>query len=292
MEMLAYVALVVLVSEAWAQERVVKTASFRHGQDVNLTCGDKTWTNMDKTMYIIWHLNLKHKACEIRWSIEGDFVNNCSDHKSLRNTTEGQPILHIPHFSYADVGNYTCDWVYPGGAKHCIYCINITAPPNVSSWIERRGDRSVAVCRAERGSPGANISWTFTDNATVETVREPDGLVSVQSSVEVGAHEDPQNLSCIVTHPYWDKPRVIVPTLETSLTASQNHSAVYVTVVISVVFCLALLLWGILKLHNLRKHQKSSSKSLPRDYVEEVEPYESYVQRVNSIYNSSRDLFA
>lgn len=291
MEMLAYVTLVVLVSEAWGLEREVKTASFRHGQDVNLTCGDKTWTK-NKMIYIIWHLNLKDKACEIRSSLKGDIVNNCLDHKSLRNTTEGQPILHIPHFSYSDVGNYTCEWAYSGGAKNDIYYINITAPPNVSSWIERRGDRSVAVCRAERGSPGANISWTFTDSAATEMVRESDGLVSVQSSVEVGAHEDPQNLSCIVTHPYWEKPRVIVPKLETSLTISQTHSAVYVTVVISVVFCLALLLWGILKLHNLRKHQKSSSKFPPRDYVEEVEPYESYVQRVNSIYNSSRDLFA
>lgn len=35
-----------------------------------------------------------------------------------------------------------------------------------------------------------------------------------------------------------------------------------------------------------------SSVLLQKEEAEEVEPYASYVQRVNSIYNSSADLFA
>lgn len=286
MEWLVFVALV-LVSEAWGLDRVVNWTSFRQGEDVNLTCGNKTWTK-DKIMYIIWTLNLKHKTCKIRSNREGDVVNNCLDHKSLRNTTEGQPVLHIPHFSSSDVGNYTCDSAYTGGAVNYIYHVNVTAPPVVSSWIEA----NVAVCLAERANPAASITWSFTKNVSREDVWESDGLISVQSFVEVSADEDMHNLSCTVSHPYWDKPRVFVPELKTSQSTYQNRPVIYITVGVSVAFCLILLLWGIKKLHNLRKCQKSSIKSPPEDYVEEVEPYDSYVQRVNSIYNSSRDLFA
>lgn len=293
METLVYVVLVVLMSEALAQDTVEKWESYKQDREANLTCGNKTW-GKDNILYIIWTLNFKgKKLCKIQSNNKGHYNNTCLDDKSLINNTEGQPVLHIPHISYSDVGSYTCECPYYGGAVRYLYHVSVIAPPNVTSWIEMSGDRRLVVCRADRGSPAANISWAFTKNITNETVSESDGLISVESSVEVSAHEDPKNLSCIVSHPYWDEPQVFVPGNRTSQsTTGQNHSVVYATVAVSVVVCLALLIWGITKLHNLRNCQKSSSKTLSDEYVEEVEPYESYVQRVNSIYNSSRDLFA
>uniref|UniRef100_A0AAV2K1Y7 Ig-like domain-containing protein n=1 Tax=Knipowitschia caucasica TaxID=637954 RepID=A0AAV2K1Y7_KNICA len=164
------------------------------------------------------------------------------------------------------------------------------APPEVSSWVEWRGGRRVAVCRAEGASPAANVSWLITGNATTKT-SESDGLITMETTVELPTPEQAQNISCTVTHPYWDEPHVIRPDFSPRQAMSQNRTAVYATIAISVVFCLAMLVLGIKKVTHLRMNQ-NSSKSPSVEEVEEVEPYESYVQRVNSIYNSSRDLFA
>ncbi|KAK7882494.1 hypothetical protein WMY93_028668 [Mugilogobius chulae] len=214
--------------------------------------------------------------------------NDCNDHKVLRNSTEGRSILHIPNFSYNDVGNYSCDTAYHGGFISRLNYVSIIAPPEISSWVEQSGDMTVAKCRAERASPPANISWTFTGNVTMETVLDSDGNITVTSSVVVNTAEEALNMSCIITHPYWDKPQVIVTNSSRSQASSQSRPAVYATVSV-MLFCLVLLVLGMIKLKNSRRNQKSSKS--PVDYVEEVEPYASYVQRVNSIYNSSRDLF-
>ncbi|XP_033843306.1 cell surface glycoprotein CD200 receptor 1-A isoform X2 [Periophthalmus magnuspinnatus] len=285
--LLLHVALVVLVSEAWGAEEGVKYASFRLGEEADLTCEDAVRTD-NKILFVIWHLNQTDKNCEIGQKNGVNDRDTCNDGKLLRNGTKGKLVLHIPKFSYSDVGNYSCSFAFSGGAVNFIYHINITAPPKISSWVESRGDRRVVVCRAERASPVANISWGVTGNVTVETERGPDGLITVESSVEVNTLEEAQNTSCTIRHVYWDEPRVIVPNINNSQAISQNLPVVYTTILISVVFCLGLLVLGIKKVIDLRMNQ-NSSKSV--DYVEEVEPYESYVQRVNSIYNSSRDLF-
>ncbi|XP_072300135.1 cell surface glycoprotein CD200 receptor 1-A [Eucyclogobius newberryi] len=230
--------------------------------------------------------------CEIRCSIEGDYKDTCQDHKVLRNNTEHRTLLHIPNFTYSDVGNYSCETPYTGGAENILYHINIIAPPNISLRLEPSGDKMVAVCKAERASPAASIYWSLTSNHTMKTTTESDGLITVTSTVEINTPEEAQNMSCNITHPYWDQPRVVlVQNTNNSQRISQNWPVIYTTIVISVLFCLAMLIFGIKKVIHLRMKQ-TSSKPPPMDYVEEVEPYACYVQRVNTIYNSSREMFA
>ncbi|KAJ0070388.1 hypothetical protein NL108_007749 [Boleophthalmus pectinirostris] len=286
--LLLHVALVVLVSEAWGDEKEVKFSSFRLGEEAKLTCGDVAKA-YNTTIYVIWTLKLQNKECHIRCDDKGDNEDTCKDKKALRNSTDGQLILHIPQFSYSDVGNYSCDYAYEGGSNFFIHVINITAPPIVSSLIEERGDRRVVVCRAERASPAANISWTVAGNVTTKTEWDPDGLVTVESSVEVNTLEEAQNLSCTITHPYWNKSRNFRPNKTqilkpNSISQAIRHLAVRATIGISVVFCLALLFLAVKKVIDLRMNQRASKPSRMDD-VEEVEPYASYVQRVNSIYN-------
>ncbi|KAG8000600.1 hypothetical protein GBF38_017021 [Nibea albiflora] len=201
-----YALFILLIAEAWGTDTAVRNVTFNLGSDANLTCSDKTW---NETIYVIWKINLKNSAeCRMSFTNEGQSDDLCNDGKSLRNSSEAQPYLHIPNFSNNDVGIYKCESVFKGGNENYKINVAITVRPILSAWLERENNKRVAVCMAERGKPAANISWSHTGNSSsVQTLTESHGFFTVTENVE------------------------------------------------------------------------------------EVEPYASYVQRVNSIYNSSADLF-
>lgn len=68
----------------------------------------------------------------------------------------------------------------------------------------------VAVCRAERGNPAANISWSFTGNSEPETsLSVSEGFVTAESILKLPEGMNPENLSCIIQHPSWDQERTV-----------------------------------------------------------------------------------
>lgn len=149
----------------------------------------------------------------------------------------------------------------------------------------------VAVCKAERGNPAANISWSHAGStSSYKVLPQSDGFVTVESRLEFPEHADTTNLSCFVSHPFWDQVKIV--------TVKEAEKAVkfpwlYIVIVVVAVVLVGSLSFTLKKLITWRRSQQDSSSSkLPEEeYVEEVEPYASYVQRVNSIYNSSADLF-
>lgn len=89
--------------------------AFNRGSDICLTCSNKTW---NESLYVIWKIKLKSKICTIAFSINGEASkNNCSDGKSLRNTSTSQSYLHIPNFSANDVGDYMCEQAVRAGME-------------------------------------------------------------------------------------------------------------------------------------------------------------------------------
>ncbi|XP_041807455.1 cell surface glycoprotein CD200 receptor 1 isoform X2 [Chelmon rostratus] len=283
-----YGVFMVLLSEAWSQDPVVRHSAFNLGSDADLICSDKTW---NETIFVIWNIKLKSKDCKISFSNDGQSVDFCNDDKSLLNNSRAQSYLHIPNFSHGDVGIYKCESVYKGGIENYEINVDITVPPSTSSWLERRGDKMEAVCKAERGKPAANISWSYMGNQpSVKMYFQPHGFVTVESRLELPEGMDTQNLSCAVSHPSWDEKKVLEPKPEKGFLLW-----LYIPVVmVIVVFLAGFVFLAQKKLMTLRRYQHSAtspSKSAPREDVEEVEPYASYVQRVNSIYNSSVDLF-
>ncbi|XP_029980981.1 cell surface glycoprotein CD200 receptor 1 isoform X2 [Sphaeramia orbicularis] len=309
---LVYAAIIFLVSEAWSLDQafsrtnqstsemklnatsssspnyVFKYSSLKLGRDANLTCGDKTWTEM---MFVIWKLRLKNKDCDIAFHIDGQNRNTCNDGKSLQNTSEAQSFLFIPNFSFSDVGIYKCESVFSGGAEAYSINVSITVPPKLSSWLDWKGNKMVAVCKAEGGIPAANISWSHTGNtSTVETRDSSDGFFTVESRLELPTDMQTENVSCAISHLSWEHEESLMIKIE----KGRAFSWVHLAIPISIAFFLGFLFFGQKKLVKLRRGQESvvsSSKSPQTDDVEEVEPYASYVQRVNSIYNSSLDMF-
>ncbi|XP_029980983.1 cell surface glycoprotein CD200 receptor 1 isoform X4 [Sphaeramia orbicularis] len=165
-------------------------------------------------------------------------------------------------------------------------------PPKLSSWLDWKGNKMVAVCKAEGGIPAANISWSHTGNtSTVETRDSSDGFFTVESRLELPTDMQTENVSCAISHLSWEHEESLMIKIEK---AGRAFSWVHLAIPISIAFFLGFLFFGQKKLVKLRRGQESvvsSSKSPQTDDVEEVEPYASYVQRVNSIYNSSLDMF-
>ncbi|XP_035995084.1 cell surface glycoprotein CD200 receptor 1 isoform X1 [Fundulus heteroclitus] len=260
---------------------VNRKAVYNLGSTVELQCSNRTWI---KTMFVIWDIELKHKKCKISLSDDGQRGDSCNDGKSIQNNSNGHLFLHIPNFSASDVGAYKCELVYTGGNDNYITEVDVTAPPELSAWLERRSNNMVAVCRAERGKPAANISWSPAGNDSVTQQHDPDGSVTVESQLEIPEHMDPENLTCIVRHQFWDQEKNLVPKL--------REAPPMLWILIPVIGIIFLLLTGFaviaLKkviIHRQCEEADTPSKSPPTEDVEEVEPYASYVQRVNSIYN-------
>ncbi|XP_047225835.1 cell surface glycoprotein CD200 receptor 1-like isoform X1 [Girardinichthys multiradiatus] len=259
---------------------VTKKAVFSLGSNVDLYCSNMTWTEI---MFVIWNIELKHKTCRISFSDKDQSIDSCNDGKSLRNTSAGQSYLHIPNFSADEVGDYRCESVYHGGNEYYTFEVAVTAPPKVSAWLERRDNKMVAVCRAEKGNPAANISWSPAGNGSVTLQDEPDGFVTVESWLELSGDMDPENLTCVVHHQFWAKEKTLVPKLKEGFRFWMLISVIGGIIVLLAVFSA----FAIKKDIFSRQCQQAEtpSKSPPTEDVEEVEPYASYVQRVNSIYN-------
>ncbi|XP_008296969.1 cell surface glycoprotein CD200 receptor 1 [Stegastes partitus] len=262
---------------------VRRNAMFNPGSDVNLTCSSKMW---NETLFVIWKLDLTYKKCDISFSNDGRNGDSCNDGKSLRNTSSAQSYLHIPNFSTRDVGLYTCESVFKGGNENYIISVAITVPPVTSFELEQRGNKTVAVCKAERGNPAANISWSHTGNLLFEETRlVSNGFFTAESHLEVPEGMDTQNLSCIIRHPSWEREKILEPEFKK---AEARFPWTRILIVVAAILFAGLVFFAQRKLMLLRpcrQSHNSPSKTPPIEDVEEVEPYASYIQRVNSIYN-------
>ncbi|XP_030614576.1 cell surface glycoprotein CD200 receptor 1-A isoform X2 [Archocentrus centrarchus] len=266
---------ILFLSEARSMESDYRNEVFSNGSDVNLTCSDKLW---NETFYVLWDIKLVNKKCMIKFNIDGQNIDSCKDGKSLRNTSSSQPYLHIPNFSKDDVGVYNCEFAYKGGATKCEINVAIVVLPKMDAWLEHKNNTTVAVCRAERGYPAVNISWSHTGSLPVRMSKR-NGLFTVESRLELPEAMGPNNLSCIISQQNWSM------TLFPKFQDPPVPWLWILTAVMITVFLVGFFLFVVIKLRRYQQSDVTLSKSPPLEDVEEVEPYASYVQRVNSIYN-------
>ncbi|XP_077437080.1 cell surface glycoprotein CD200 receptor 1-A isoform X2 [Vanacampus margaritifer] len=264
-----------LLCQAWTQDS---------GSEIKLNCSHAS----RNLIFVIWNVELVgRKPCQLGSSLmEGKELDTCADGKSLRNTSESPFYLHIANFSERDVGLYKCETAFTGGTHSCNFSVSITVPPRISSWLESGDNNStVAVCMAEGGKPAARITWRHAGNVSAEeTQRISAGLFSVESRLKLP--ESAKNVTCIIKHQFWQGEKMLVPKHPKGL----PYAMVCILIVVSVLMVLAAFSFFIyekqIMIRNCLLADRSPPKSKPTEDVEEVEPYASYVQRVNSIYNS------
>ncbi|XP_066562992.1 cell surface glycoprotein CD200 receptor 1 isoform X2 [Amia ocellicauda] len=265
---------------------------FDQKQMVELMCTNKTW---EKIFYTIWKITKRNRPeCTVGTAPDKVKVNTCEDGKQLQTTASGVPLLHIPQFQYSDEGIYKCEVVYDGG-EHTVE-INISArvPPQVTARFVRA--HMVAVCKAANSKPPANVSWSGLRNWTQNTIMNPNGTYTVESLATVPDNTSIENVTCIVAHPLWEKPISYTPEEENS---SPFTFIMWVIIAVGLVSFIIIILGAsyiirkyVSKIRNCCKSNIATPPTTTTKIqdVDELEPYASYVERVNSIYNSSAEL--
>lgn len=173
----------------------VRHSAFNLGSDVNLICSNKT---LSDTIYVIWKIHLKHKYCTIAFSMHDPIKDTCDDGKSLRNTSSAQSFLHIPNFSSADVGTYTCESAYKGGSDNHEINVAITGRTVLHARITDSKNHVVNGCIYSR---------VLFSQSTVRKITEL--ILLLSTSLQVHNHllsRIKQNTSAIWTimHEAWE----------------------------------------------------------------------------------------
>ncbi|KAJ8351513.1 hypothetical protein SKAU_G00229890 [Synaphobranchus kaupii] len=174
------------------------------GSGVDLMCTNKTWNEM---IHTIWKLNTGRGRCTLASGFDEKYHDSCNDGKVLNDTTSGGSYLHIPLFSQADEGLYHCEAVYRDGSYSAKIKVSAGVPvsPQISTRLDFRDGKRVAVCSATGGKPAASILWrnTWNSSVTQSSTKNPDGSFTVESRLIVPHAITAANLSCIITHPSW-----------------------------------------------------------------------------------------
>lgn len=278
-----------------------KEQMFVEGSNVTLWCGNVTKFKWDDLIFVVWNISTKAKKCYIGLSPTPD--NTCKDGKRLHNSTiEFYNSLFIPNISMQDEGFYTCDLSYKGGSYSLNISVNVI---HLSAYLEP-GNKT-AVCMARYKNKAPTLHWELASSVLPSntTFKKSDTSFTIENRVYLDDNFNLSELVCVATNLSMSSSVQLNATQVFSASGYQNSLNRWELIAITMgLFCLILvsLVYVLHRKFNTLSMLKmlccKSKISPPADDkppqpadVEEVEPYASYIQRVNSIYNSSAELF-
>ncbi|XP_056321142.1 cell surface glycoprotein CD200 receptor 1-A isoform X2 [Danio aesculapii] len=278
-----------------------KEQMFVEGSDVILWCGNVTKFKWDDLVFVVWNISTKAKKCYIGLFATAD--DTCKDGKSMHNSTDGVS-LSISNILMQDEGFYTCDLSYKGGS----FSLNISVSViRLSAHVDP--DKKTAVCTARYKKKAPTLHWELASSVFSNSTSDKKNGAPfiIENRVELHDNVNISELVCVATNPSMSSPVHLNATQDSSASDDQKtssnfvHIAIPVGLVCFILVSLAVVYMLLRKFNSLSTLKKLCCKSKisppaddkppqPAD-VEEVEPYASYIQRVNSIYNSSAELF-
>ncbi|XP_027509450.1 cell surface glycoprotein CD200 receptor 1-A-like isoform X1 [Corapipo altera] len=209
---------------------------------------------------------------------------NCSDSMNWKFRPDLGPVLEIQQVGIAQEGNYICEVVTPEGNFHRTYHLTVLVPPRLSLFCDEHGK---PVCEAAAGKPPAQVSWLLENNSSLEEESHDDGTVTVLSRL-TACDTNVTDTTCVVFHPAgsWSESIACCP-------SDKKNSILYVSItlcLLSIMTFMAVIYY--IKLHSNRLcHKTTPPETDPiQNDTMEVEPYTTYVQKENVIYNSVSDL--
>ncbi|KAM7179644.1 cell surface glycoprotein CD200 receptor 1-A-like isoform 3-T3 [Macrochelys suwanniensis] len=283
----AFVLLTVAVTMVtMANIRVSKIA----GSSVNLTCGDVSRVDL---ILVIWKIRPStgnHCTLAYRTDLNKTDRRNCSERMDWKSSPETDSALQIRQVRLTDEGRYSCETSNSVGTFNQTYTLTVLVPPEVNLTCHRNG---TAVCQAAAGKPAAQISWDPNGDPRTELDNHTDGTVTVLSIYS----PKETSITCLVSHPAWNMS-------QSKECPSENHDSLlldngnmflqYLAIsagLLGILFILALIF--LCKVHRGRIWYKSKiPETAPTHNVQdsneqqELEPYASYVQKENVIYNT------
>lgn len=196
--------------------------------------------------------------------------------------------LRIQNITALDEGNYTCEIVNQTGTYPYTVALQVLAEPFVLIKIDENGHPE---CQAVGGKPAANILWTPESPYDVKTwnITEQNGTTTVISSYNTSNISE---VTCIVSHPIFTMS--IERHLERFALGSAGNDLIPILGVVIVIVLFMLLLgivvfWKRSDLRTCFRVKKDGTVTPENPVFEEVEPYASFTQKVNTIYDFTRD---
>ncbi|XP_052650553.1 cell surface glycoprotein CD200 receptor 1-A-like isoform X1 [Harpia harpyja] len=255
------------------------------GNSCVLTCPPKSNITM-----VTWKISPKVGGpCTLGYRADQNKTDrtNCSDSINWKFRPDRDPALEIWQVGIDHEGNYTCEVVATEGNFHKMYDLTVLVPPRLTMYCDDHGN---PVCKATAGKPAAQILWVLESNSTPKEEGHDNGTVTVLSTFT--AHStNVTNTTCIVSHPAGNQSMTIA-------CHSSDNNGFILLVSITLCFLSIIIFMAVIyyfKLHSDRlclntKPPESAPTHSPQDDTMEVEPYTTYVQKENVIYNSVSDL--
>nr|XP_005486250.1 cell surface glycoprotein CD200 receptor 1-A [Zonotrichia albicollis] len=214
----------------------------------------------------------------------------CSDNINLIFTADLPPALEIRQVELAQEGNYSCDVASAEGNFHKRYHLTVQAPPRLSLSCDEQGS---PVCEAAAGKPPAQLSWAPEGSSTAEERCHDNGTVTVLSKFTACSTRVTNVTTCMVSHPAGNRSQSIACCPSEKIVTNVFLYACIITCVLIIITLLAVIYY--FKLHGNRPCHKTKPPEIApvhsqQDDTMEVEPYTTYVQKENVIYNSVSDL--
>ncbi|XP_005523982.1 PREDICTED: cell surface glycoprotein CD200 receptor 1 [Pseudopodoces humilis] len=213
---------------------------------------------------------------------------NCSDNIDWKFIAGPAAALEIQQVELAQEGNYSCEVASTDGNFLTMYHLTVLAPPRLSLYCDEQGS---PVCEAAAGKPPAQLSWVPESIFSAEETGHHNGTVTVLSKFTACSTNVTNVTSCMVSHPAgnWSQSIACCPSEKTNffLYAGIITCALIIITLLAVIYYL--------KLHIYRPCYKTKPPEIApihsqQDDTMEVEPYTTYVQKENVIYNSVSDL--
>ncbi|XP_075053433.1 cell surface glycoprotein CD200 receptor 1-A-like isoform X2 [Mixophyes fleayi] len=244
----------------------------------------------DSLVMVVWKVHrLDRSHCLVSFDASGNQTfNNCSDRMYL-DVGVNRASLRIHNSTISDEGNYTCEIVNANGTHISRFMLQVLVAPYVLVKINRFG---YPECQAIGGHPAADILWTpkpyyeeqnkhYTEKNRTTTV------ISTYNPTDVNVTE----ATCVVSHPTFTSP--VRRLIKVPAVGQNNIWWASAPILLLVIAIGVIVFWQQTHFRYCLRKEKDNTPDMqenPTVTVEDVEPYASFTQKVNSIYNSTNEL--
>ncbi|KAE8621297.1 hypothetical protein XENTR_v10004758 [Xenopus tropicalis] len=260
--------------------------SVPRGETAVMECKYKVPTG-ETFIMITWKFHRSDQSHCIYSNKRNQTFNNCSSRIEFNSSS-----LRIYNATETDDGTYRCEVVTADGTFFHNVVLQVVVKPSVTLISNRHG---FPECRAHGGNPAANISWIPEGSISTNRAMEPDRSWIV-SSTYTATSSNVTQVTCIVSHPTFAQPQ------NYSISIAPYKGSTYILLLtIPLVVLVILIIVGFLFFWTMSQRLRAClSKEIKNTTVtpqdtneqnkEEVEPYASYTQKINTIYNSISEI--
>ncbi|XP_066477358.1 cell surface glycoprotein CD200 receptor 1 [Tiliqua scincoides] len=258
------------------------------GTEIKLDCPQ--WTNR----LITWTATFRNgKYCYLSYMSSSNVsVSNCSKNVNWVSRPDQEFALHIKPLQISSEGIYKCSIATSLGTFSHEHDLTVLVPPKVS--LTYHDDNGTAECKAAAGKPAAKISWMPQGEYKTENETLPNGTETIISIYNITSVKD-NNVTCFISHLAWNEPHILDLSSGRKSEARKSSTVIILSGLAGLFGILLLLLLtylGTLLFRRLRDVNTSKSPettSRPSTQENELEPYATFVQMENVIYDKACD---